>query len=58
MVFEKFEYGENHVNHIKEVRPSLVDLVCLATDIERKFIYVNFGEKHYITERPNTFESD
>lgn len=58
MVVEEFEYGEQHVNHIYEVKPKLVELVCLAGEIDKKMIYINFHNKHYITERPNIFESD
>lgn len=57
MVLEQYE-SLNQVNHLCEVATKNIHLVCLAEDIEKKFIYIHFLNKHFITERPNAFESD
>lgn len=57
MVLEQYECSKQE-NHLCEVRPKNIDLVFLAEDIEKKFIYIHYLNKHFITERPNTFESD
>lgn len=44
--------------HIHEIKPKNIESVYPAVEIEKKFIYINFFNKHYITERPNLFESD
>lgn len=54
---ESFELVD-HVNHIAEIQPIDEVLICFAEEIDRKMIYINFGLKHYMTERPNPFESD
>lgn len=57
MVLEQYEcYAQ--VDHMCEVEPKNIDLICLAENIEKKFIYIHYLNKHFITERPNTFESD
>lgn len=56
-VIEEFEFAR-YVNHITEIKPKNVVLVCFAKEIKRKLIYINFSDKHFIVERPNPFESD
>lgn len=46
------------VQHIHEIVPTNILSVFPAEVIEKKFIYINFPNKHYITNRPNEFESD
>lgn len=57
MMLEEFEIVEQ-VNHIKTIKSKNAELICLAETIKKKFIYINFVDKHYVTERPNVFESD
>lgn len=57
MVLEQYECYEQ-LNHLCEIGPKNIDQVCLAENIEKKFIYIHYLNKHFITERPNTFESD
>lgn len=57
MVLEQYECIKQE-NHVFEVRPKNIDLVFPAEDIEKKLIYIHYLNKHFITERPNTFESD
>lgn len=46
------------VLHIHEIKPKNIELVYPVDQIEKKFIYINYLCKHYITEPPNRFESD
>lgn len=57
IMFEQFEYGER-MDHVREITPKNICSVHLADVIEKKFIYINFSNKHYTTDRPNQFETD
>lgn len=46
------------INHIHEITPRNFESVYPSEEIDQKFIYINFFNKHYITDRPNNFESD
>lgn len=56
-VIEEFEMVTN-INHIIEVVPKNIVQVYLVEDIKKKFIYISFCGKHFITVRPNPFEGD
>lgn len=57
MMIDQFECLDKK-DQWREMKPNNVILVCLANEIEKNYIYINFLNKHYVTERPNTFESD
>lgn len=56
-VMEEFLFVEN-VHHIAEIKPRQIDSIHLVDQIDKKLIYLNYGNQHFITERPNQFESD
>lgn len=56
LLLQRYERGEE-IQHIQEINP-IGESVYFAEESEKKFIYVNFSNNHYITERPNQFESD
>lgn len=56
LLLKRYERGDK-IQHIQEINP-IGESVYFAEEIEKKFIYVNFSNNHYITERPNQFESD
>lgn len=57
VLLEQYEHVAQ-IHHIQEITPKNIESVYAAADISNKFIYVNFLAKHYITLRPNQFESD
>lgn len=58
LLLEKYKRDNTRIQHIKEIVPTNNESVYFADEIEKKFIYVSFSSKHYITNRPNIFESD
>lgn len=48
----------NEIVHIREIQPRKIFRVYRIEEIEKMLIYMHFTEKHYVTDRPNTFESD
>lgn len=56
-ILEEFELVGN-TNHISEIIPKQTDSVHTVSEIEKKMIYINFNALHFITDRPNSFESD
>lgn len=57
-LLEIYEYTEEQIYHIHEIKPTNTEVVYFADQIERKFIYIPYMSKHYVTEQPNPFESD
>lgn len=56
-ILEEFQLLEN-LNHISKIIPKQTNSVHTVNEIVRKLIYINFNEVHFITVRPNRFESD
>lgn len=56
-ILEEFEQVE-HLNHISEIESNQIVSVHHVSEIHRKMIYMNFKNKHFVTCRPNEFESD
>lgn len=56
-ILEEFEFVGN-VYHITEIKPKQIDSVHLVHEIDNKCMYINFINKHYITDRPNHYEGD
>lgn len=56
-VMEEFSFVEN-VYHIAEIKPKQIDSIHLVDQIDEKLIYLNYGDQHFVTKRPNQFESD
>lgn len=57
MLIAEYKYVDK-IQHIHEIAPKNIESVYAAEEIDKKFIYVNFLRKHYVTIRPNQFESD
>lgn len=56
-IIEPYEVVDN-INHISELISKDKVAVCAADEIWMKMIYMNFAGMHYMTDRPNNFESD
>lgn len=56
-LLEEYEYV-GRVLHLRQIAPTNIHTVFSAEKIEKKFIYINSRQEHFITERPNQFESD
>lgn len=57
LLIEHYAY-EGSFDHIHKIKPTNIISMYPAKKITKKFIYINFFQKHYITNRPNQFESD
>lgn len=56
-IIEEFEFVR-HLHHITKIKPKQIDSIHVTDEIEKKLMYINFGDRHFITDRPNHFEGD